>query len=417
MVRYNPLNMLMYSKTFCVLPFIHIATDPDGITKPCCISGLRSHQNFGQQPLNELFNSEFYRNVRQKMHLGQPVSGCDTCYVKEQSSSQSDRTLYNQHYLKNPKIKSLIAQSLQQDYQINPKIDYLDLRFGNLCNLQCRSCNPRNSTQLNKEIIKIAKADSEINKFYVSESQDLNSWYKTREFQTNLKIIGPDLTTLYINGGEPTIIEQNIQLLETLIAENFAQNITLKISTNLTNISKKLLNLLNQFQSVVIFCSIDGTDQYQEYLRYPSSWQQIKKNFLYLLTHCNQTKYHVKLTPVIQNVNFENIVDLFKFVDPYPTVEIRPIVLENPQHFDLQYLPEDYKLQCLNRLVKWYDSYHKKNRFLNAAIKQISYKCQTNCDYQSILRKFWQVTQLFDQHRSEDLQKVNHRLWEICQSL
>jgi MoaA/NifB/PqqE/SkfB family radical SAM enzyme len=406
----------MYSNTFCVLPFIHIATDPDGVTKPCCISSNRSDQNFGQQSTDELFNSEFYRDIRRKMHQGQSVAGCETCYVKEQSSDQSHRTLYNQQYLKNPKIKSLITQSFQQDYQIDSNIYYLDLRFGNLCNLQCRSCNPRNSTQLNKEIIKIASADSEIHEFYATEPQDLNSWYKSQQFQKNIKAVGPDLTTLYITGGEPTIIEQNIQLLETLIAENFAQNITLKISTNLTNISKKLLNLLNQFQTVIVFCSIDGTDQYQEYLRYPSNWQQIKKNFLYLLTHCNKTKFHIKVTPVVQNVNFENIVDLFEFVESYPTVEIWPIVLENPQHFDLQYLPVNYKQQCLDRLIKWYDCYHKKNQFLDAAIKQISYKCHLTTDYQPTLRKFWQVTQMFDQHRSEDLKKVNHRLWQICQT-
>jgi hypothetical protein len=176
----------MYSNTFCVLPFIHIATDPDGVTKPCCISSNRSDQNFGQQPTDELFNSEFYRDIRRKMHQGQSVAGCETCYVKEQSSNQSHRTLYNQQYLKNPKIKSLITQSFQQDYQIDSNIYYLDLRFGNLCNLQCRSCNPRNSTQLNKEIIKIASADSEIHEFYATEPQDLNSWYKSQQFQKNI---------------------------------------------------------------------------------------------------------------------------------------------------------------------------------------------------------------------------------------
>ena len=37
---------------------------------------------------------------------------------------------------------------------ITDKIKYFDLRFGNLCNLSCRSCNPTASSQIAKEINK-----------------------------------------------------------------------------------------------------------------------------------------------------------------------------------------------------------------------------------------------------------------------
>lgn len=405
----------MYSKTFCVLPFIHIATDPDGYTKPCCISSNKSKQNFGIDSIDQIINSDYYKIIRQKMHQGESVLGCETCYIKEKSSNTSYRTIYNDQFLQNKTITSIIEKSFEENYQVKKHVKYLDLRFGNLCNLKCRSCNPQNSTQLNKEIAEISTVDQSILKFYNPIGQDLNQWYQTEMFLQNLQDCSATLRHLYITGGEPTIIDQNIKLLEYLCQQDLAKNILIKTSTNLTNISKRLIELFRQFKQATIFCSIDGTDLYQEYLRYPSKWSQIKNNFETLANDSHNLD--IKITPVIQNVNFENAVKLFEYAGQFPWVEIFPILLENPYYFDIKYLPQEYRNECLNQLKSWYKSFPRKTKFLNDFMRQIETKCQYSEDHKPALREFWQLTQMFDAHRETDLQSVNHRLWKICQSL
>lgn len=405
----------MISPTFCVLPFVHIATDPDGITKPCCISYNRSNLNFGKDDLDKIFNSDFYRDIRKNMHLGQLVKGCETCYIKEKNSNTSHRLLYNRYFLKNPKIFNIINQSLQNQYRVHDHIHYLDLRFGNLCNLQCRSCNPINSSQLNKEILEIQQQNHDLTKYFAVVDQDFNSWYNTPTFRENFEKSAASLRLLYITGGEPTLIEQNYQLMEYLIEHDYAKNIHLKTSTNLTNISKKFIALISQFKVSEIFCSIDGTEKYQEYLRYPSRWSQIKKNFEYLVA--NATKSKITLTPVIQNVNFENIPDLCVYAQQFSNVNIMPILLEFPDYLDIQYLPQDYKIQCFNNLNSWYENSDRPTPEFTGIMQQIKSKCFSLTSYQEKLIEFRNFTQIFDQHRQVDLHEVNSTLAKICQTL
>ena len=405
----------MFSSTFCVLPFIHIATDPDGITKPCCISNNRSNQNLGHHDLDQIFNDQYYLDIRKKMHLGQQVAGCETCYIKEQSSQTSHRLLYNQTFLKNPKIFNIVNHSIKNQYRVQDQVYYLDLRFGNLCNLQCRSCSPINSSQLNREILEIQQHNDYIKKHFAIVNQDFNSWYKTPEFQKNFEKSAASLRLLYITGGEPTLIEENYRCLEYLIKHNYAKNIHLKTSTNLTNISKKFIELISQFKVSQIFCSIDGTGPYQEYLRYPSRWSQIKKNFEYLVTHATDSK--ITLTPVIQNVNFENIPNLCVYAQQFPNVDIMPILLEFPQHLDVQYLPQDYKIQCFDKLNSWYQHSDRITPEFTGIMQQLKSKCFASIDYRDKLTEFRNFTQIFDQHRQVNLAQVNATLAEICQSL
>lgn len=351
------------------------------------------------------------------MLQGEPVPGCEQCYVKEQTSGQSYRTRYNDLGQRNLNLQKTIAACSQHDYAIEPRVSYLDLRLGNLCNLNCRSCGPRNSSQLNREVMQMSINSPDIKTFYQTESLDLNSWYQSPQFQQNIEKIAPDLRLLYITGGEPTIIAANLTLLESLVEQGVSSNITVKLSTNLTNLSPRLLTVLQRFAKTLWFVSIDGLADTQEYLRYPSRWSAVKKNLQLLTETTDPEQCQIVVTPTIQNVNFLSITDLFEFLRPYTTVQIWPIVLESPRHFDLQYLPMDFKQQCWQRWNSWYETCHQPPDLLQAAHQQIWAKCQTPTPWETVLREFWHVTQMFDRSRGSDLKTVNHRLWQICQSL
>jgi len=83
------------SKTFCPLPFTHLYIKPNGQYQPCCryknTPDTKKIHNY--KSLDELLNtSELLSDIRNKMLNGERVSGCDSCYIEEQSGGNSMRT-------------------------------------------------------------------------------------------------------------------------------------------------------------------------------------------------------------------------------------------------------------------------------------------------------------------------------------
>ena len=321
-------------KTFCTLPWINISVDPDGSVKPCCVStdyitkedGTKF--NLGYDKLDEIYNSKAFVTIREKMLQGMIVEGCSRCYEQEKTSNISHRLSYQNFIDEN---KTTVLEKI--------KIKYFDLRFGNLCNLSCRSCNPTASSQIAKEINNINNAD--LKKFwYVANSQTLNDWYLTDTFNNNLLEQVENIQLLYLTGGEPTLNENNKKFLKYLIDIGKSKQVVVKFNTNLTNLNTEFFSLLNNFSNVIFFGSIDGYKEIQEYLRYPSNWEKIDGNIKQVIK--NDT-FKLIVTPVIQIGNLNKIIDLFDYIEKInyelkkPIVNIDPIMLTLPEYLNIKY--------------------------------------------------------------------------------
>ena len=81
------------SKTFCVMPWINVSTDPDGTIIPCCISrdvikkSDGTPYNLGHDKIEDFFNSPDFVNIREKMLKGEKVDGCSQCYLCSEDCS------------------------------------------------------------------------------------------------------------------------------------------------------------------------------------------------------------------------------------------------------------------------------------------------------------------------------------------
>lgn len=397
------------SDTFCVLPWVNITVDPDGSIKPCCIStdfikkpnGTKF--NLGYDTIEDIYNSSDFLDIRKKMLRGEKVQGCRQCYLQEGYSGKSQRLQFNGIF--NKTFKEPVAET---------KIEYFDLRLGNLCNLSCKSCAPINSSQLDKEISQLQ--GTKISNYYTTFNLDINQWYQTKIFSDNLDSQLDNINRIYMTGGEPTIIQQNYDILEKLINLGKNKNITVTINSNLTNLNSGFVELLSQFKQVVFFASIDGTGLIQEYLRYPSKWSQISKNFEKLLENKN---FVIRPTPVIQITNLNKIVELFDFFENYnktlnySRVRIMPIVLENPSHLNMLYLPLEFKKQCWQRIEDWLSTCKFQDNMFFTKLNALKTKCFLDVNPEDNLKKFIEYNSIFDENRGQSLEKVNPELYNI----
>ena len=141
--------------TFCVLPWIHLATHPHGGTSLCCVTDFKdgagmskdgeNYYNLNKNTITEHMNSEVFKNTRLSVLKDEIPSPCKRCYIEEKKGITSKRVIENKNY-SNFTIGD--AKKITNiDGSIDPKLEFVELRLGNVCNVKCVTCYPASSSK------------------------------------------------------------------------------------------------------------------------------------------------------------------------------------------------------------------------------------------------------------------------------
>lgn len=260
--------------TLCPLPFLHLATHPEGKVTLCCISdhtnNMSAAKNFPKEMLNlnkdsltVIANSDYFKQVRSQMIAGEKPQACLRCFKEEEQIGKSKRL----QELKRFKFIPVI--------EVKPSFKFVELRLGNLCNIKCRTCNPYSSSQWISEYSKLQK---EI-KFVTDYSQKLDfSWIESDDFWNDLFEHSQDLELIYVNGGEPTLVKKHWGYLNRLIEQGLNTQVTLWYNINMTNVPDELLDLWKHFKKVIVHASIDDLGDRNSYIRKGTDWNIVENN-------------------------------------------------------------------------------------------------------------------------------------------
>ena len=160
------------SDTFCILPWIHLSTRPDGSMRVCCTAnasavGPTNDKKYGGQvgvlktddgkPNNlnvsdfqTAWNSNYMKNVRLQMLNGEKPPSCLKCYKEEEAGHNSKRMWETAYWEKRVDLDQIITET-NEDGSVPPQVHYIDLRFGTKCNLACVMCSPHDSSMWIKD--------------------------------------------------------------------------------------------------------------------------------------------------------------------------------------------------------------------------------------------------------------------------
>lgn len=343
------------STTFCILPWLHLSSRPDGKMRTCCTSNASSVQdpdsnkkigggevgvvktdsgipaNFNNTSLSEAWNSEYMRNVRKMMLRGEQPSPCLKCYKEEEAGHLSKRNWETEYWMKRYDIDELVAET-EDDGSIPTKIRYIDLRMGNKCQLSCVMCSPHDSSgwvkdwnsiypQITNEKLKNSSVWENKGRVHGASY----NWHKNNpRFWKELYEQVPNLYQLYFAGGESLIIKEHYDLLEECIKQGYSKNIELRYNSNGVEWREDLFDLWAEFKRVRFHYSIDAYGEQNDYIRYPSKWQRQEEVFWQL----DDTAPQVEITTAttIMALNIAYIPDLlkwkvqqrFKKINPWP---------------------------------------------------------------------------------------------------
>jgi sulfatase maturation enzyme AslB (radical SAM superfamily) len=337
----------------CPLPWNHLAVQQNGDFRVCCqsiyppfakISDENGMMNIATHTIEQARNSTLSTEIRRSQLAGEEHSACKLCYDQERLGQTSKR----QHMVKEYGIDNI------KDETVLP-LQYWDLRFGNLCNLACRSCGPNDSSQWYDDFVSLNSEQKTTFNFYGGNNYPLkkinNAWvinsddFNFYELDTVWGKIKETLLTvdrLYLTGGEPLINKSNRRLLELCVELDVAHKITLEYNTNMTTVPEWLLDTWSKFKKVNIGCSIDAVGELAYYVRYPSDWPKIEQN-LDQLGHVNYRNIYAKLAVTVSVYNVLHYPSLLLWLYNKDWQRIKNVpsyhMLDGPEWLNIQVLP------------------------------------------------------------------------------
>ena len=380
-------EQILNNGVFCVLPWTHLAIATDGQPRPCSwqttlLKVGDDEYNVETHDILEHGNLEPIKNLKENMLNGIKSNYCNRCYEQEELTGVSKRVVETFSFQKEDAERIASGE--------NVPIKELEFRLGNMCNLGCVSCSPHSSSFFVKEInktntdIKLFKENFQ-NQYKKYNSMPVN-WYENSDFWEKIETYLENVNYIYLAGGEPTIIKENWKFLEKVVELGYAKNIKLGISTNLTNVQPKHVEIYNSFKKTLIYSSIDGYGIVNDYLRYPSKWAAIGKNLEKLCVECN-SNVEFKVIPVINIFTVWSIEKLCDYIDELKTKTNANIefsshtLLRDPDYMSIKNLPDDAKedmLSIVERLAKRYDKNDFQIERLHNYIKNNIGKGDTN---------------------------------------
>ncbi len=346
---------LIESKTFCLIPWIHLHVMPDSSVIPCCVSPYDDlYGNGANQTLKEIWNSDRYKQLRHNMLNDIPSEGCMRCYKVENSGFDSMRTSINQRFAH---CLSKIDDTKEDgSFQLDgPKLDYIDIRFSNLCNFKCRGCSPALSSSWYDD-------HQQLFNYKSNEKKVKSVSVESPQFWEELKEAIPNSEEIYFGGGEPLITKEHFEVLK-LLEKMQKFDVRLSYNTNLAQLNygnHNLAEIWSKFDFVKVGISIDDQDARAEYFRHGTKWKVIEENLKKLITNHPTVMRYVNCTVSIMNVYY--LPELFnKLVDTnvIDSMNFNINILLAPDEYTIQVLPAHLKLMVREKLSAF------KNELIN----------------------------------------------------
>lgn len=234
---------------YCKSPWMSLFVYDDGNVKSCC-AGQWSWGNLKEKSLVDIINDPKVKQLKQDIINGVDNSYCSYCKGCEDNAGESQRQYFDKFKMPDEKL-------------YNPDIFDLmmvDMRWNNLCNLNCAYCDTMWSTSWQK-LKGMPMPDLKTN-HYVSVLQ------LVKDSKDNMEAI-------IMGGGEPLLHTQNVELLQSL-HDDIHIDIMTNLSTNLTHsaVYQELAKKLD-----VNWCvSFENLGDEFEYVRHGASWDRMQTN-------------------------------------------------------------------------------------------------------------------------------------------
>lgn len=320
---------------FCYYPFMQILLTSDGKYRPCS-----KHQDYithngevlttKDASIEEAWNSDYMQNIRQSFMDNKQFEGCSECWRMQDMGLRSMR--YDSFQYSTPDSQVLNP--------VNPS--RIEINASNVCNLKCRICYPNASNKWIKEYDELYGVEEKV--YYNLDAQNI----------AEIKSWAGNLEELCFFGGEPLMSKENLGLLDFLIAENLAPNISILFNTNGTIYNSSIESKLKHFKFVRMYFSIDDIGERFEYQRKGAKWDHVSRNIEAAYNFCKTEEgknIEFKICTTVSSFNIYYFPEFFAyFNEHFPGLKVFWNLLFDPWRLSVQVLPKEIKEVIEDRL-------------------------------------------------------------------
>ena len=270
-----------FGKDFCLCPFlgafyqtnkIKNTAQPDtnqesiNDIRPCSLVDYPqgpSQWNVEKNDLQSTRNNANWIRLRQAFANRQykEIPECRLCWSAESTGAKPGRLGSNLHFAQHSNIDIIaeVKRIISNDCLVD-KLNSLDYFPSNYCNYACVMCSAGASTGRMTFEVTVMKHP------FKTSLNELD-----RDFYNLIH----DIEILNFTGGETLMQPQVHDLIDYIINNDLAQNITICLLTNASEYPEKLIPKFRKFRKVVFMCSIDGTGEVIEYQRRGAKWSTV----------------------------------------------------------------------------------------------------------------------------------------------
>lgn len=361
-------HKLTESKTFCMMPWVHMHAFPDGRAYPCCLSDYwHPVGDLRKNTMSDIWNQEPYRIMRQNMIEDKPCKECTKCYEQEENGFFSMRNDANRNYGHHI---AEVGNTLNDGTHPEFKIRYWDVRFSNLCNFSCRSCGPIFSSNWYNDHVKLYNRKPDVLGREMSRVE-----YTAGDEDSMLEQMLPHIPHLeqvYFAGGEPLIMKEHYFMLEKLI-EHKKTDIRIQYNTNFSELrfkDKHVFDYWQHFKNVSVGASLDASGARAELMRKGTDWTQVEQNRERMMREVPHVDFYISATISAMNVlhvlQFHREWVQMGFID---AKDFNVNICQSPDWYRIDILPNDFKknvvVPAYEQHIAWLEPQDKLQRATN----------------------------------------------------
>ena len=333
----------------CPMPFLHYNIKLDRKSTACwrCLENLG---DYTENSLLDVWHGEKWQDFRRQHLCGEKPRGCKSCWQMEEKGLSSTRTDVTQEFADE------IAEMETWDEEKLLKPDFpsdIEIRFGNLCNLQCRHCSPTYSSQWMKQL--------KVNEKYIIQAKEFIEDLSDKESisvlpnhtTNNLKELAPGLKYIKITGGEPLMHPLHYEMLEAF--SGYEHNITLEYNTNLHYLglgNQSVFDYWHKFKKVICRVSVDADESAYEYMRANGNLSILKDNWKKVETEFKERiingTFDLHATCTVNMLNITRMPEVFKFFSKLGS-KLHTSLVQYPTVMDVCNLPEWQKKKIIEQ--------------------------------------------------------------------
>lgn len=350
-------------KIYCPSMWKSVHVDVDSYLTPCCVfintedKKTKITDLSDNESIESVLKGEF-QEYRDLMQEGKWPTGCHQCKFAEDEGRASKRLQDMQWGNARDNEGNLLFLSPPTDVNL----EYLQLKTGRLCNLECTICTPACSTSIATAKLKSGEITRE-------QYNKLNQEIKWATDLDQLKKMNSEFFRIDIAGGEPLMNHTHFEWLDQLPEESKKRTQLLYNTNGTHRPTEEQIDIWSKFKGVWITFSIDSYEKKFEMLRVNAIWDEVYANMKWFADYVvkdrlkHQSEMGFTNTAIVMTIHKGNINDIFKL---YEKTKDIGWVQTDYINYNYLYYPESMAVHNMSKelLERATDNFNKNIRTL-----------------------------------------------------